>query len=163
MKKNEKMMKEYFETKDVPQRCELLKKIVLNCEEYTKEFFYQAYKKERYLDMRLMAIRGYAHFASEEEVDELMKKMLDLLIKIPTHTPYAYEEYAYLRSEFLMKYLLKKYNYKSFQVFNEQLEKQYNDMPEVFKDLFSLDENGNLYDIKDNEEAWAAIDKFLSE
>lgn len=156
-------MKEYFETKGVPQRCALLKKIVLNCEEYTKDFFYQAYKKERYLDMRLMAIRGYAHFASEEEVDVLMKKMLGFLIKIPNHTPYAYEEYAYLRSEFLIKFLLKKYNYKSFRVFNEQLEKQYNDMPEVYHDLFSWDENGEHYNIKDPEEAWDAIRKFDKE
>ena len=32
------------------------------------------------------------------------------------------------------------------------IEKQYKDMPDCFKNIFSLDENGNLYDIRDSKE-----------
>lgn len=57
-----------------------------------------------------------------------------------------------MRSVFLMPYLINKYNYASFHIFNEQLEKQYNDMPDCFKNIFSLDEKGNMYSIREAEE-----------
>lgn len=65
----------------------------LRCQSVERTFFLKAYKKERYLDMRLTAIRGYAAFASEEEVAVLMSKMLEILKKHPESTPYNYQEY----------------------------------------------------------------------
>ena len=95
-------MKEYFETKDIPKRNKLLRELVLNYPPDAKDFFYRAFKRERYLDMRLTAIRGYAFYASEEEVEIVMSKMLELLKRIPERTPYDYQEYEPMRSKFLV-------------------------------------------------------------
>ncbi|WP_057763085.1 hypothetical protein [Cytobacillus praedii] len=132
----------YFNTKDIAKRNALLKQLIFDLPEDGKDFFLKAYKKERYLDMRLTAIRGYAAFASQEEVAVLMNKMLEILKKRPESTPYNYQEYEILRSAFLMPYLLEKYPYDCFKKFNEQLEKQYDAMPEVFKGIFTCNDKG---------------------
>ncbi|MFG3611548.1 MULTISPECIES: hypothetical protein [Rummeliibacillus] len=138
----ETRMETYFNTKDIAKRNALLKQIVFDLPEQGKDFFLKAYKKERYLDMRLTAIRGYAAFASEEEVAVLMNKMLEILKKRSETTPYNYEEYEILRSDFLMPYLLEKYSYDCFKNFNALLEKQYDTMPDVFKGIFTCNDKG---------------------
>ncbi|GEL03503.1 hypothetical protein [Rummeliibacillus stabekisii] len=138
----ETKMETYFNTKDIAKRNALLKQIVFDLPEQGKDFFLKAYKKERYLDMRLTAIRGYSAFASEEEVAVLINKMLEILKKRSETTPYNYEEYEILRSAFLMPYLVEKYPYDCFKKFNEQLEKQYHIMPDVFKGIFTCNDKG---------------------
>jgi len=125
-----------------------------------KDFFLRAFKKERYLDMKLSAVRGYAAYASEDEVTVLMEKMLELLKKRHEKTPYNYTEYEPMRSVFLMPYLLEHYHYSCFQSFHMQLEKQYNEMPECFKNIFSLDETGNIYEIRDQKEVQQSWNAF---
>lgn len=146
------LMECYFQTKEIPERNRILKNLLCNMPVDAKDFFLKAFKKERYLDMKLSAVRGYAAYATEEEVGVLMNKLLELLKMIPQRTPYDYREYECMRSVFLMPYLIEKYGYECFHTFNEQLEEQYNDMPDCFKNIFSLDENGNAYDIRDSEE-----------
>lgn len=102
--------------------------------------------------MKLSAVRGYAAYATEDEVCVLMNKLLALLKKRPDRTPYDYIEYEPMRSVFLMPYLLKHYDYECFHIFGEQLEKQYNAMPDCFKNIFTLDELGNMHGIRDLEE-----------
>ena len=102
--------------------------------------------------MKLSAVRGYAVFATEDEVSTLMNKLLELLKKRPEKTPYNYTEYEPMRSVFLMPYLLEHYGYECFRVFNSQLEKQYDDMPNCFKGIFTLDELGNVRSLRDKEE-----------
>lgn len=157
----ENITEEYFSSKDLFVRNQILKKLALELPDDGKEFFLRAFKKERYIDMKMTAVRGYAAYATEKEVEVLMKKMLELLIKIPNHTPCAYQEYESLRSAFLMQYLIGKYNYECFQTFNAQLEKQYNDMPDCFKNIYSLDENGILYEIRDPKEVSESWNKFF--
>lgn len=157
----EEKMELYFNLKDVPKRNEILKELVFSCPQNAKDFFLRAFKKERYLDMKLTAVRGYAFYAAEEEVNPLMAKMLELLKKRPEHTPYDYQEYEIMRSKFLMPYLLEKYHYKCFQEFSEQLERQYNEMPDVFKNIFSCDEFGNSYTIREPSEVKESLDKFF--
>lgn len=142
MDKRNSIMETYFNTKDIAKCNVLLKQIVFDLPENGKDFFLKVYKKERYLDMRLTAIRGYAAYASEEEVAILMKKMLEILKRRPESTPYNYQEYEILRSSFLIPYLLEKYQYDCFKKFNEQLKKQYDAMPEVFKGIFTCDDKG---------------------
>lgn len=135
---------DYYKTvKDIFSRNQILQAFVLQCQKYDlKEFFLSAFKKERYLDMRLTAIRGYAIYASEKEIYPLMKKFIDILVKIPSRTPYNYQEYEMLRSKFGLPYLVEQYRYDCFKEALDQLEKQYNDMPDECKGFFTLDENG---------------------
>lgn len=157
------LMSLYFQTKDLLERNHIINHLLLHMPEDGKDFFLKAFKRERYLDMRLSAVRGYAAYATEEEVNILMKKMLELLKRIPTHTPYAYSEYESMRSVFLMPYLLKHYHYECFRVFSAQLEEQYNALPDCLKDVFTLDENGCSYNVRDPKEVSDSWRKFYSE
>ena len=91
--------------------------------------------------------RLYKHFSTV-----VLSKLLELLKKRSEKTPYNYTEYEPMRSVFLMPYLLEHYGYECFRVFNGQLEKQYNDMPNCFKGIFTLDEFGNIRSLRNKEE-----------
>ena len=152
----------YFNTKEVLYRWWVLKKIVFNSKKYNKEFFLKAFNKERYWDMKLLAIRGYAAHATEEEVNILVYRLLEILKKWYKKNPdcYAYKNYNLLRSDFMIKYLLKKYKkYQCFKDFNEQLEKQYNAMPDAFKGLHTYDKNSNCIELVTREK----YDKLMEE
>ena len=141
-------IEQYKSTKDLLIRNNILTAAVLSPPENGKEFFLAAFKKERYLDMKLAAIRGYAEYASEEEVNTLMSKMLELLKKRAVRTQNDYQEYEPMRSPFLMPYLLEKYNYKCFRDFFDQLKKQYDAMDDEWKGIFTLDEKGKLVELR---------------
>ena len=158
---HEYLMEVYFQEKEIPKRNEILRKLLLDMPVNAKDFFLKAFKKERYLDIKLMAVRGYAVYATEEEVSAVMNKLLELLKKCPEKTPYNYTEYEPMRSVFLMPYLLENYNYPCFQLFNAQLEKQYNDMPDCFKNIFTLDELGNLRTIRSREDVEKSWQQFF--
>ena len=149
---HEVFMESYFQEKEVSKRSEILTQLLLDIPVNAKDFFLKVFKKERYLDMKLSAVRGYAVFATEDEVSALMNKLLELLKKRPEKTPYNYTEYEPMRSVFLMPYLLEHYGYECFRVFNIQLEKQYDDMPNCFKGIFTLDEFGNVRSLRNKEE-----------
>ena len=149
---HEVFMESYFQEKEVSKRSEILTQLLLDMPVNAKDFFLKVFKKERYLDMKLSAVRGYAVYAAEEEVSTLMNKLLELLKKRPEKTPYNYTEYESMRSVFLMPYLLELYGYECFRVFNSQLEKQYDEMPNCFKGIFTLDERGNVRSLRDKEE-----------
>ena len=154
-------MDSYFQEKDIAKRNEILNSLLLDLPADGKAFFLKAFKKERHLDMRLKAVRGYAAYASEEEVSPLMAKLLELLKKIPERTPYDYSEYESMRSVFLMPYLLERYGYACFHAFNRELETQYNAMPDCFKYIFTLDDRGNLCSLRDPDDVKASIQAFF--
>lgn len=157
----EELIGQYFEQKDVVKRHHLLKEIMFKCEYASKDFFEKAYKKERKLEEKLTALRGFAFFATEQEVETYSDKLLKSIIKIPESTPYAYNLYEDMRAAYLLPYLVKTYNYPCFVKLRDQVEKQYNDMPDVFKNIYSWDENGVFYEIRDPEEVKASMDEFF--
>lgn len=158
--KHESLMGCYFDEKDVAERFEVLRQLLCDMPAEAKDFFHKAFKKERHIDAKLCAVRGYAAYATEQEVAVLMNKLLELLKKIPENTPYDYSEYEVMRSVFLMPYLLKQYNYECFRIFDAQLQKQYDDMPDCFKGVFTLDEFGKSYCIRDPQEVGQSWDAF---
>ena len=125
-----------------------------------KDFFFKAFKKERYLDMRLTAIRGYANYATEKEVEKLMSKFIEILMKRPENTPYNYQEYELIRSAFGLPYLVNRFGYDCFIQAYAQEEKQYNAMPDAFKGHFTIDEKGNSVQLRSSEETAKMIDEF---
>lgn len=82
----------------------------------------------------------------------LMKKFTEILMKIPSHTPYDYEGYEMLRSAFGLPYLVQTYQYGCFKEAFAQLEKQYYDMPDVCKGFYTFDENGIFVPLMTREE-----------
>ena len=153
----------YFQTKDIKERRDILLSLVFELSPDLKEFFFKSFKKERYLDMKLLAVRGYAYYATEKEVEPLMKKMLELLKKRQKSTPYNYQEYEPMRSPYLMPYLLRKYEYDCFVEFNKQLEKQYNEMPDAFKGIFTFDEKGDLLSLMSPQESSKRLTEFFEQ
>ena len=153
----------YADSKDLFSRNQILQAFVLQCLRYPlKDFFLTAFKKERYLDMRLTAVRGYAAYASEKEIIPLMKKFMEILAKRPESTPYNYQEYEILRSPFGLPYLVKKYGYSCFTQASELLEKQYADMPDLCKGFFTLDEHGMHVPLLPAEEVKKRLDMLFT-
>ena len=110
-----------------------------------------------------MALRGYACFAAENEVEQFVEIIMRSLIKVPETTPYAYNLYEDMMGKYLLPYLVKTYQYPCFIQLSEQVEKQYDAMPEVFKHIYSYDEFGNVYRIREPEEVIRSIDAFIRE
>lgn len=152
----------YFKLKNAALRNQVLYDLVRCKELELKDFFQKAYKKERYLDMRLLAIHGLAKYASEEEIDKVMDHFLKILIKRPETTPYNYQEYEFLRSAFGLPLLIKKYGYPCFEKALQQVEKQYHDMPEAFQGHFTFDEDGKAVQLRTPRETKQMIERFFA-
>lgn len=149
--------------KDIPCRNFVLQTLVLRDNGKLREFFLYSFKRERYLHMKLNAIRGYANYATEHEVETLMSKFTEILTKRPLTTPYNYEEYELIRSKFGLPFLIKKHKYKCFIDSYEQEEKQYQAMPDAFKGYFTLDEKGNVVNLMTFEQIHKKMDAFFSQ
>lgn len=153
----------YITSKDIFSRNQILQALVLQCQRHDlKSFFLAAFRKERYVDMRLVAIRGYTHYATEKEVTPLMCKLSDIIGKLPAQTRYPYQEYEMLRSEFGLPYLVEHYGYSCFIQASEQLNTQYNDMPDLCKGFFTLDAHGLHISLLPPEEVKARLGELLS-
>lgn len=126
-----------------------------------KIFFDSAYKKERYLDMKIYALRGLSQFISEKEIEKLLQKFNLILLKRQETTPYNYQEYELLRGQNSLPYLVEKYNYNCFKGTLNQVNDQYNAMPDAFKGHFTIDENGEFISLKSPEESSKMINAFF--
>ncbi|WP_252508927.1 hypothetical protein [Paenibacillus peoriae] len=152
----------YFKMKNIALRNKILYGLIRCRNLELKDFFEKAYKKERYLDMRLLAIHGLAHYASEEEIEKVMDHFLKILIKRPETTPYNYQEYEFLRSAFGLPLLIKKYGYPCLKKALQQVEEQYQNMPEAFRGHFTFDENGKAVQLRSPKETKQMIERFFA-
>lgn len=152
----------YFKLKDVALRNKILICLSKTDNKQLEQFFRKAYKKERYLDMRLIAVRALAKYVPETEIEKNMEHFLKILIKRPENTPYNYQEYEYLRSPSGLPYLVEKYEYLSFQKALQQVTKQYEDMPSAFKGHYTFDNDDNLIQLRTPEEVSKMIQEFFA-
>ncbi len=151
----------YSTTKHLDIRNKILK-LLYDCDfPELKDFFNNAYKKERYLDMKIYALRGLAKFISEKEIEKLLIKFNEILKKRQVTTPYNYQEYELLRGKNALPYLADKYKYNCFKVTLDQVNEQYEVMPEVFKGIFTIDENGEFIQLKQPEETSKSLTAFF--
>lgn len=127
-----------------------------------KDFFDSAYKKERYLDMKIYALRGLSQFISEKDIEILLYKFNLTLLKRQETTPYNYQEYELLRGQNALPYLVEKYNYNCFKETLNQVNDQYNTMPEAFKGHFTIDENGEFVSLRTPDESSTMIKDFFN-
>ncbi|WP_228520366.1 MULTISPECIES: hypothetical protein [unclassified Flavobacterium] len=126
-----------------------------------KDFFDSAYKKERYLDMKIYALRGLSQFISEKDIEKLLHKFNLTLLKRQETTPYNYQEYELLKGQNSLTYLVEKYNYNCFKETLNQVNKQYNGMPDAFKGHFTIDEKGQVVSLRSPEESSKMIKDFF--
>lgn len=128
-----------------------------------KIFFDSAYKKERYLDMKIYALRGLSQFISEKDTEKLLQKFNLTLLKRQETTPYNYQEYELLRGQNSLPYLVEKYNYNCFKETLNQVNNQYNAMPDAFKGHFTIDKNGEFVSLRSPEESSKMIKDFFNQ
>lgn len=130
---------------------------------HLKDFFSSAYKKERYLDMKMLALRGLAQFITEDEIKDILIAFNKILKKRPDGTPYNYQEYELLRGQNSLPYLIKRYKYNCFVDTLGIVEKQYNDMPDAFKGHFTIDEHGEIIKLQSTEKSTKMMDDFFKQ
>ncbi|MDR6370112.1 hypothetical protein J2795_001345 [Chryseobacterium bernardetii] len=128
-----------------------------------KDFFMNAYKKERYLDMKIYALRGLSNFIEEKEITQLLKKFNQSLAKRQQTTPYNFQEYELLKGGNALPYLAEKFGYPCFKETLEQVNRQYDAMPDAFKGHYRIDENGDIKMLKSPGESKAMMDRFWEE
>lgn len=124
------------------------------------DFFKEVFVKERYLDMRLKAIRGLAQFETEIEVMKYMKKFNSILEKRPINTPYNYQEYELLKGKNALPFLVRKYNYDCFKESLDIVNRNYDKMPDAFKGHFTVNEEGEVVLLKSPEESKRILSSF---
>ncbi|OMQ13561.1 hypothetical protein [[Flexibacter] sp. ATCC 35103] len=152
----------YSATKQLDIRNKILRLLYDFDFPYLKDFFDTAYKKERYLDMKIYALRGLSQFVSEKEIEKLLIKFNLTLLKRQETTPYNYQEYELLRGKNSLPYLVQKYNYNCFKETLNQVNEQYNAMPYAFKGHFTIDENGEGVSLRSPEESSKMIKDFFN-
>lgn len=126
-----------------------------------KDFFNEAYKKLRYLDMKINALRGLAQFISEKEVEKLLQKFNVTLKKRQETTPYNYQEYSLLKGKHALPYLVLKYNYSCLKETLNQVNEQYDAMPDSFKGILTTDAKGEIVSLKTPSETSKIIQSFF--
>ncbi len=151
----------YMATKQIDYRNKILRLLYDFNTPGLSPFFDAAYKKERYLDMKVYALRGLARFAEEKEIEKLVSKLKVSLAKREETTPYNYQEYELLRGKNALPYLAEKYGYTCFLELLAQVNEQYGRMPDEFKGHFTTDEDGEFVQLKSPAESSMLIDSFF--
>ncbi|REC47433.1 hypothetical protein [Chryseobacterium pennipullorum] len=157
------LMKLYGATKQIDYRNKILKLLYDHKAPELKAFFEAAYKKERFLDMKIYALRGLAQFAEEKEIEKLVSKLKAVLAKREETTPYNYQEYELLRGKNALPFLVQQYHYASLKELMEQADKQYERMPEAFKGHFTTDEKGEIINLRTAGESSKLIAAFFAQ
>ncbi|HNX59828.1 MAG TPA: hypothetical protein PKK43_12065 [Spirochaetota bacterium] len=153
----EDIVRIYSGSKNIELRYRIIKLLYDRKDGILKDMFMAAFKRERYLDMRICAIRGLANFLPEPEISKMMLKLIEILKKRKETTPYNYQEYEMLKGKNAIPFLVAKYGYASFREFNEVLNAQYEEMPDCFKNVFAVDEYGEAKVLRNDD----AIDRFF--
>ena len=132
-------------------RFEHLKILLLNITALNfdlKQFYFDALKRCRQLWLKMFYIRGYAFYATEEELYPVMKKFRELLEK-----NHDYIDYEYILSEAGLPYFVKKYGYSCFEDTLETAKNEYRKIDPLLRGYFTM--NGKLEHIEliSNEES----------
>lgn len=125
------------------------------------DFFALAYRKERYLDMKVYALRGLALRSEEKQLQRLLEGFRHTLVKRQQATPYNYQEYELLRGRNALPYLVERYGYACLRDTLNQVNQQYEAMPAAFKGHFTVDEDGKLVTLRDPATSSALIRQFF--
>lgn len=136
----------YAQTKELPLRFWILRILyVYQTMPDLQAFFALAFKRERYLDMRMAAVRGYCLYAVEGEVLPLVDKVRVSLEKSSQRSPYDYHTLGLLRAQWCLPFLMQRYHYNCFARLFDLVETSYNAMPELYKRrCVSSDERGRF-------------------
>ena len=121
-----------------------------------KEFYYENLKKCRRLAMKIFYIRGYAIYASEEELNPVMEKFRKNLDK-----NHDYIDYNYLLSVAGIPYLVDTYRYDCFVRTLEKAEEEHQRIDPLLRGYFTLNINLEQVNLLSTEEVIRRSERFL--
>ena len=141
-------------------RFEHLKILLLNpsASQYDlKQFYLDSLKRCRRLWLKMFYIRGYALYATEEELLPVMKKFQELLDK-----NHDYIDYEYILSEAGLLYLVEKYNYTYLKETLETAKNEYQKIDPLLRGYFTMNEKLEHIDLISYEEVLKRSKEFLA-
>jgi hypothetical protein len=121
-----------------------------------KQFYLDNVKKSRRLWLKMFYIRGYAFYATEQELAPIMKKFQAQLEK-----NHDYIDYEYILSEAGLPYLVNEYDYPCFSDALETANNEYQKIDPLLRGYFTLNENLEHINLISNEEALKRSKEFL--
>ena len=121
-----------------------------------KGFYLEKLKKSRRLAMKIFYIRGYAMYATEEELIPVMAKFRNNLEK--NHDDI---DYNYILSVAGLPYLVKTYGYDCFVQTLEKAKQEHEKIDPLLRGYFTLDENLNQVNLLTDEEIHQRTMAFL--
>ena len=121
-----------------------------------KEFYYDNLKKCRRLAIKIFYIRGYAIYASEEELNPVMEKFRKNLEK-----NHDYIDYNYLLSAAGIPYLVDTYGYDCFVKTLEKAEEEHQRIDPLLRGYFTLNTNLEQVNLLSTEEVIRRSERFL--
>ncbi len=140
-------------------RAEHVKILLLNKSAYQydlKHFYYENAKKTRRLWFKLYFIRGYAIYASEEELSPIMKKFQEFL-----RNYHDYIDYEFILSPAGLPYLVKTYGYTCFAEALETAKIEYEQIDPLLRGYFTYSENMEYIRLLSSEEVKRRFSEFL--
>lgn len=123
-----------------------------------KEFYFENLKKCRRLAMKIFYIRGYAIYASEEELIPVMEKFCRNL-----EGPCGYIDYNYILSIAGLPYLVETYGYPCFAQALAKANQEYAKISSSLRGYFTLNENLEQVNLISPEESLKRMQAFLKE
>ena len=121
-----------------------------------KSFYYENLKKCRRLALKIFYIRGYAIYASEEELNPVMENFRKNLDK-----NHDYIDYNYLLSTSGIPYLVETYEYDCFVKTLEKAEKEHQRIDPLLRGYFTLNINLEQVNLLSTEEVIRRSERFL--
>jgi len=121
-----------------------------------KAFYFENLKKCRRLALKIFYIRGYAIYASEEELNPVMEKFQKSLEK-----NHDYIDYNYLLSVAGIPYLVDTYGYDCFAKTLEKAEEEHQQIDPLLRGYFTLTEDIEQISLLSIEESRRRSEKFL--
>jgi len=122
-----------------------------------KAFYFENLKKSRRLAMKLFFIRGYAIYASEQELNPVMEKFRKNLEK-----SHDYIDYNYILSVAGLPYLVNTYGYNCFSQTLEKAEEEHQKIDPLLRGFFTLNENLEQINLLSLAEAGKRTEEFLN-
>ena len=121
-----------------------------------KEFYFENLKKCHRLAMKIFYIRGYAIYASEEELNPVMEKFQKGLCK-----NHDYIDYNYMLSIAGIPYLVNTYGYDCFMSTLEKAKEEHQKIDPLLRGYFTLNANLEQVDLLTIEEVRKRSERFL--
>ena len=121
-----------------------------------KDFYFENLKKCRRLAMKIFFIRGYAIYASEEELIPIMEKFQKSLEK-----NHDYIDYNYILSVAGLPYLVNEYGYDCFAKSLEKAQEEHNQIDPLLRGYFTLNQNLEQVNLLTQEEISRRTYQFL--